>query len=269
MIGGLAAAIFMCGGLIGYGLLESANYERQSHDKSNHYARETSEKVAQTCIRLTPVERIDCLYKATDAQREYEYNQADLVAQRQSALWAYIMAGAAVIGMLLSVVGVILVWTTFRETKKAASISEKTYQAFIAFERPRLVVGISAIQNDGRGQLSFDVSVTNIGKNSCVVTNGLWEERATASADEIKAYVNNMPIQLHVNAGATERVSRLYCGRNLLKTKRFFGGVIVYQSALQAKHRSYFLYELIEETPEPFSRIHRRDMKGADWPEDD
>lgn len=127
LVGGLIVAIFAGGVILGYGHSESAEYERQANAKRSEYARYTSEKVTKTCLGLVGAERAGCFYDAANAQAEYEYNQADLIAQRQSALWGYIMAFAAVIGMVLSAVGVWLVWTTFRATKEANEISQTAF----------------------------------------------------------------------------------------------------------------------------------------------
>ncbi|MFM6932804.1 MAG: hypothetical protein ACKOUT_11245 [Novosphingobium sp.] len=131
LAGGLIVAILAGSVILAYGHSESAEYERQADAKSGEYARYTSKKVTQTCLGLVAVERARCFYDAANAQAEYEYNQSDLVAQRQSALWGYIMAFAAVIGMVLSAVGVWLVWTTFRATKEANEISQDHQRARI------------------------------------------------------------------------------------------------------------------------------------------
>ena len=158
---GLLLAVLLCGGWISYGLLESTNYERESAAKANNYARYTSDKVAESCVGIPPLERVKCLQEAEDAKAEYEYNQADLVAQRQSALWAYIMAAAAVIGMGLSVIGVWLVWTTFRETKRSADSAGNTYSAFVALERANVKVHLN-MSGQRQGRLAFE-----IGRASC------------------------------------------------------------------------------------------------------
>jgi hypothetical protein len=118
--------ITFCTVWIGYGLLESAKYEQQAKDKISEYTEYTRDKVTQACAGGDKLENIKCVTEAFEAKREYEYNQSDLVAQRQSALWAYIMAAAAVFGIALSAVGVFLVYTTFHETRKANQIATDT-----------------------------------------------------------------------------------------------------------------------------------------------
>ncbi len=126
---------------IGYGLLESAKYEQQAKDKIGKYTEYTRDKVTDACTESEKSEKIKCVNEAFEAKREYEYNQSDLVAQRQSALWAYIMAAAAVFGIALSAVGVWLVKTTFDETRKANEIAADTAKRQLrAYIHPERVV---------------------------------------------------------------------------------------------------------------------------------
>lgn len=128
LIAGLIVALLFCVVWIGYGLSESAKYERHAYNQNREYAEYTGDKVAQTCVGISAVEKVKCLDEAFEKQREHEANQQDLVAQRQSALWAFIMGAAAVIGMGLSVIGVVLVWTTFEATRKANKIAMDTFE---------------------------------------------------------------------------------------------------------------------------------------------
>ena len=124
--------------VLGYGLLESAKYERQANDNSHEYAKYTSDKVAEACVGIARIEKVVCLNEAIDAQHEYETNQQDLAAQKTSALWAYIMGAAAVIGMALSAVGVWLIKATFDETQRTAQIAQNNLDAYRDLEAGRL-----------------------------------------------------------------------------------------------------------------------------------
>lgn len=117
LILGLLLALAICVGWIGYGLSKSAEYERQADNQRSKYAEYTRNKIAETCVGISGIKLNKCRYDAFDAQREHANNQSDLVAQRKSALWAFIMGAAAVIGMALSAVGVWLVKATFDEAK--------------------------------------------------------------------------------------------------------------------------------------------------------
>lgn len=112
---------------IGYGLAEQSGYADRAYDQSANYAKNTADQITKTCFRLTRSEQPKCFHEGaeryrldtSDKQREYE----DLIAQRKAALWSMIMGVAALIGMALSVVGVILVWLSFAEQRTANQLA--------------------------------------------------------------------------------------------------------------------------------------------------
>jgi hypothetical protein len=123
LILGGALFVLLAAPFIGWGLSKSAEYQREADYHAAEYARDTYEKVGKSCLRLAPVDKAQCIAEAYHERRANERDEQDLVAQRQSALWAYVMGAAAVIGMWLSAIGVLLVWTTFRATKEANAIA--------------------------------------------------------------------------------------------------------------------------------------------------
>jgi hypothetical protein len=120
------SALFLLGPVT-LGITQQAGYDDAARQKTAEYARYADQDVAEACRGVANVELVHCFsdarIKAELQKRDYEHEQADLVAQRTAALWTAIMGFAAVIGMGLSVLGVYLVWTTFRETKKANEIA--------------------------------------------------------------------------------------------------------------------------------------------------
>jgi hypothetical protein len=161
------SVLTFCAVWIGYGLLESAKYEQQAKDKVSEYTDYTRDKVTQACAGGDKIENIKCVTEAFEAKREYEYGQSDLVAQRQSALWAYIMAAAAVFGIALSAVGVWLVKTTFDETRKANVIAQN---AVDIQHRPVLVfedIGIEVYSSSGC--FFFKAIWKNIGSSPALI----------------------------------------------------------------------------------------------------
>lgn len=126
--GAIIVAVLLAAALIGWGLSESAEYQRQADNHAAEYAAYTYDKVRKSCPSPITGDQYKCLAEARHEQRDYERNEQDLVAQRQSALWAYIMGAAAVIGVGLSIIGVFLVWTTFQETKRSADAAHSVLQ---------------------------------------------------------------------------------------------------------------------------------------------
>jgi hypothetical protein len=153
VLAALLAAIF-----IGWGLSKSAEYEGQAYKHASEYAAYTNQQIKQTCVGPPSSEKAQCVAKARHEQRGYERNEYDLVAQRQSALWAYIMGAAAVIGMGLSVVGVILVWTTFAETRESNVIAKAAAAEVKNAAQPRM--GVSALVVVNVANQALTVSLT-------------------------------------------------------------------------------------------------------------
>ncbi|WP_324743651.1 DUF6471 domain-containing protein [Tsuneonella sp. CC-YZS046] len=249
LVGGLIVAITYCALWIGYGLLESTNYERQARAKTEEYSRHTSDKVAETCVGIPRAERIRCFYEAIDAQAEYEYNQADLVAQRQSALWAYIMAVAAIIGMALSAVGVWLVWTTFRETKRTADEANEANKISRDQIRAHLICEGGEFQV-GENFANFTLKFKNIGNSNArqirtrvklwVARNGLEGGVQEFFGNE-KAWITLIP------ASQTERATVFFSS---IKT-RFGGGIeqeLIPQKIINALRDKSFSWYAVEVT---------------------
>lgn len=112
-----------------YGNLEQHKYEAEASRRQTHYSNNTYTPARNACL-ISPVKyQANCVAEAANEARKNERDEQDLVAQRVTALWTYIMGTAAVVGMVLSAVGVFLVWTTFRATREANEITRGIGQA--------------------------------------------------------------------------------------------------------------------------------------------
>ena len=140
IIAACIAALIMASIFIGYGLTQDAEYQRQADAQSREYAAYTQDQERQDCFPLAGYDKSDCIAEKRHEYRADRRNERDLVAQRKSANWAYIMGAAAVIGMVLSVVGVALVWTTFAETRKANQIALMEHRPWILIELVKATV---------------------------------------------------------------------------------------------------------------------------------
>lgn len=102
-----AGLIPLCCG-IGFGLLQQERYRQEADHRASNYASYAAEQIRQRCGTLPATQKPQCFHdgqteynlQTNDNQREY----ADLVAQETSAL----------LGMLLSAIGVLLVWATYK-----------------------------------------------------------------------------------------------------------------------------------------------------------
>jgi len=129
----LVVAVSAIGWGWNYGLVQERTYEQEAGQAHADQSENGCYQMAKTQVQSPSVKQLDSKPCTPDEKAQQENDNrrdyADLVAQRSSALWAKIMGIAALIGMGLSLVGVALVWTTFRETRKANEISSATTEA--------------------------------------------------------------------------------------------------------------------------------------------
>jgi hypothetical protein len=244
----------------GYGLLESAKYERQANDKIGEYAEHTRDKVAQVCVGSAKIENIKCVTEAFEAKREYEYNQSDLVAQRQSALWAYIMAGAAVIGLALSAGGVWLVKTTFDETRTSNLIAEK-------FQRARIEPVAKIIDSD-HGTRVISINAKNIGGSVAINLTGKMDV-SNKNPDDMSNFDGKTDsVRFTILAGSEEMIF----GADGISDDDYIFGKFTYQCIFGKIHNTLFSFK-IEKWPTSYfikgraSRVAVPSLR-ADWPKD-
>ena len=117
---------------VGWGLWQQAEYEWKAQHQSAEQASYARDYIRDRCLSLALLDKIDCATKARDEHRAYQRDEQDLVAQKTSALWTMIMGWAATFGMVLSAVGVYLIWTTFAEARKGNAIAAHAQRPWIS-----------------------------------------------------------------------------------------------------------------------------------------
>lgn len=164
---GFVVALIVAVGAIGwgwnYGLRQERTYEQEARQAHADQTENGCYQIAQTKVQSATVKEADGKPCTPDEKAKQENDNrrdyADLVAQRSSALWAKIMGIAALIGMGLSLVGVALVWTTFRETRKANDISRASQRPWLDAEIK--LHGISKVASGYA--LRIEVVIENVG----------------------------------------------------------------------------------------------------------
>jgi hypothetical protein len=138
----LAAILLAVGGFaINWGYSKQVEYYRNADQNSAEYTRNTYAPEANRCLLrfVTSESQADCIAEASNKERNYRRDEQDLAAQKTSAIWAYLMGSAALIGMILSAFGVFLVWRTFSATREAnliaREIGEAQVRAYLSEEK--------------------------------------------------------------------------------------------------------------------------------------
>lgn len=96
------------------------SYIERAAEYSDDHRRAASDEMQRHCFRLPAVEAAECESQARNAAQQQQREEHDLSAQNRMALWTKWMGIAALVGMTVGIVGVVLLWSTFRATQNAA-----------------------------------------------------------------------------------------------------------------------------------------------------
>jgi hypothetical protein len=143
------AAAFVAGVLLSLplaiGIVSEARYQHYAANETTQYASYADQKASQSCRGVPAAQFQNCLAEARiEAElekRSYKHDQTDLIAQRKAALWAQMMGVAALIGMWLSIVGIVFLWVNYLQSQEANRISRQTAELQL---RPYVYIGDEA-----------------------------------------------------------------------------------------------------------------------------
>lgn len=136
----VVVAVFVGAAISGYGGWAQLQSQRDSDRRSGHYTKSTYYPAYNACLSKSGAEKTNCIAEAHEAYRVNQRDERDLVAQETTAAWTLVMSTAAIFGIILSVVGVALVWGTFRETRRTNEIARLDGRPWVDFK-------VSAISN--------------------------------------------------------------------------------------------------------------------------
>lgn len=127
---GLAA---IAAGLTAYFLYDHASelqgvYEHQAVQKTQYYKDAARIRANRRCVPLPRPEIRQCVHEEYNAARQREHDEYDLQAQLVTSAWTRAMGIAAIIGMSVGILGVGLVFFTFRETRNANKIAREALE---------------------------------------------------------------------------------------------------------------------------------------------
>jgi hypothetical protein len=164
--------------IVAVGYSRQTQYEHEAKDYARENAWHADKDVAYRCVPLPPLGERNCTIEARREQREYQRREQDLYAQKTTALWTLLMGSAAILGVVLSVVGVWLVYVTYRTGVEA---SEKELRPYILFSGP---VRTTLIEKVGKGVWQFSFDVINNGQTPARI-DGAFTGRESVKIGEL------------------------------------------------------------------------------------
>ena len=231
----------------------SQGYEREATDRSRVYADNAEYQITHTCRAKALAEQPDCIRDTQQAKRENQRDEQDLAAQKISAWWTRVMGAAALVGMGISIVGVYLIWTTFRETKESNVIAkaeaERNAQEaaaarkhIIQTERAILAIYNVHVSHDPAGRwFELFLSIKNTGKSNAWSLQIFTAERKSRlfpsrfTGHPASSLISNPDVHM-----TTQKV-RLKVPRNF---PVWIFGHLSYTTAHDAAFRTYFCCRL-------------------------
>lgn len=165
---GLLAGLFV-GGYIyceAVGFEEYARYQPEYY--TGYYEERADEKIAVECVQAEVPERARCAQEIIADQREEARKEYDLEAQGVMAAWTRAMGQAALVAMIVGIFGLGLLYTTFRETRRAASAASAAntliQTAGERQDRAYLTVDPGGINKTKTERAVGDIIIRNVGK---------------------------------------------------------------------------------------------------------
>ena len=150
-------------------LVLQGTYEQTAREHADNYRRSAAEEITRSCYPLATEKRAACIATTEQAARAQERQEYDLEAQRITAAWTAAMGSAAIIGMFVGIVGVALVWSTFRETRRQAQAAQSHLDLALVQAAPdvrmRANLTVAGPGHD-HGQLRLRIEAKNWGQGS-------------------------------------------------------------------------------------------------------
>jgi hypothetical protein len=265
---GLFIALAISASAIGwgwnYGLTQEFTYEQEARQAHAKYTKNGCNEIAKPKPQVASVKKAESepcapnekAQEENDNRRDY----ADLVAQRSSALWAKIMGIAALIGMGLSFVGVALVWTTFRETRKANDIAAK-------FQRAVIVPKLNIVDSSERTYVC-SVEAENVGASPAVDVHvfAIISEQMPQHHDDNSDFGGRWVVK----PGKSQFLAAFHSIDGSEDGKFVFGS-IRYKTLLGSTHYSHFCFRIMRSRIHPYisapaSRIGVESVP-SNWPD--
>jgi hypothetical protein len=231
------------------GLILTGNAKPVSQNaRGKSAAAQSNESAAKNSDISAGVSRIGSALEAQDANSdpyEKERNEREirnLKAQENSAYWAEMMFYATAIAVILSIIGIVLIYITFRATRQGADEARRNVDAFISAERSWLWLEIAGqrVKPDAK-TVSLNVTGLARGRAGIEIVGIYWRQFVTPEfvSDETaytfqdRAAIWDMPLSLQGIAGFEVPLNA-----------RFVGGWVSYRTIFAGERRSYFLCKI-------------------------
>lgn len=183
---------------------EARQQEHHARGEGEHSADQAHSEVVglRQATDAGPPSAIEAPSGGHQASVERDYAAENLQTQQEIALFTAVMAGTGVVALLLSALGIWLVWRTFTATRRQVQIAQENFDTFYESERAILhAIGGKVGTIPGRDGEYVAVEFANKGRSAARIT----EVGGNAPAGQEGP--NEAPRWVIVPAGGTEHVA--------------------------------------------------------------
>jgi len=164
-----APVIILAWWLISSATNSQAVIEQEAAEKTAAYAENASAHVQRYCARLAPADQYSCVREAIEATNKAAHDERDLEAQLVTSVWTHYMGLAAIGGTAFGIIGIFLVFATFRAASHANAIARESMEGQL---RPWVTFSVSKTGTfsvvDDNLELSIGVTFENIGQSPAI-----------------------------------------------------------------------------------------------------
>lgn len=220
-------------------------YEHQTEQNAKSYRDTARIHAERACAAVTRAKAFECVHEQYHAAWERERNQYDLQAQLVTSAWTRAMGLAAIVAMIVGIIGVGLVYATFNETRRGADASRDALLSYLAKERAilRAEQATFSVEPNGRHQNGLTVRVANLGASPAHVESVGWSYLSKG----LSAWPDRMKVTdfqpFVVPAESSERTRHLGATKTP-KGQFWLVGTIEYRTLATGRFHSHFCYKV-------------------------
>lgn len=245
---------------IGHLISISGQYERDARLESDLIEQRRGRE-ATTCAKLPRSEQLGCVRQLAEKARESQRAEQELGAQKVTAWWTLVMGVSSLVAMIVSTVGVYLVYRTFAEQRAATAIARSEAAAASAEAAKALAI---AARNADAAERQVLISETNSKKSLrpyLAMKNGKLEIDLAAGTVVAEIFFNNTgrtPAYRCDFAGSIHAMDPVKAAIALAESDRSFSGGPILISINGGSSLRFLAHGRI--TPNDYNRILRDEL---------
>lgn len=238
---------------------------KQQTDQQADRAREDAQL---ECAIVSP-KSDNCVTISEQGARPDQRGEQDLAAQRTMAAWTQAMGKAAIIGMAVGIIGLGLIFVTFKETRRSANETRRSVDSFIQAERARInVIKQDFARVEEKPQFLIDIKVNNFGRSPARIREIHW--LGTDSIDW-----NDNGLRMSASKSLSKVIKpddawEFLHTINVAQSAKYVAGWVLYQTQFSKFCKTYFLWRIgeVAHSDEDGSLYALQEQGGKNWPED-